>query len=52
MLRRVYNRATAPRLGVLAPELDDEGELVLAYVDLPFAEDRRELQFPSLSDER
>jgi len=50
--RRVYNRATAPRLGVLAPEFDDEGGLVLSYVDLPFAEDRRELQFAPLIDPR
>ena len=50
--RRVYNRATAPRLGVLAPEMDDDGGLVLSYVDLPFAEDRRELQFAPLTDPR
>ena len=50
--RRVYSRATSPRLGVLAPELDQAGQLYLAYVDLPFVEDQRSLQFQSLVDPR
>ena len=37
----LYSRATAPRLGVLAPEEDEAGGRYLAYVDLPFAEDRQ-----------
>ena len=44
IVRRVYSRATAPRLGVLAPEEDEAGGRYLAYVDLPFAEDRQDCQ--------
>jgi len=50
IVRRVYSKASAPRLGVLLPEEDDEGGVYLAYVELPFMEERRELQFPSLDD--
>ena len=40
----MYNRISAPHLGVLVPELDGEGERYLTYVELPFSEDQRDLQ--------
>jgi len=55
IVRRVYNKSSAPRLGMLSPEVGDEGETFLSYVELPYAEDIRDLQFPSLpapSDEQ
>lgn len=52
IVRKVYNRSSVPRLGVLAPEEDEDGERLLVYCDLPFAEDRRELVFRSLIDRR
>jgi len=48
IVRKVYNKASAPRLGVLTPEVGEEGEVFMSYVELPYAEDVRDLQFPSL----
>jgi len=48
VVRKVYNKASSPRLGVLTPEVGEEGEVFLSYVELPYAEDVRDLQFPSL----
>ena len=48
VVRRVYNRNSAPRLGALVPEHNSEGEVFLAYVELPFAEDIKPLDFPVL----
>ena len=55
VVRKVYNRNSAPRLGALIPEENEEGEVFLCYVELPFAEDIKQLEFPSLptvSDEQ
>jgi len=55
IVRRVYNKSSAPKLGMLTPEVGEEGETFLSYVELPYAEDIRDLQFPSLpapSDEQ
>eukprot|EP00090_Calanus_glacialis_P024754 TRINITY_DN38449_c0_g1_i1.p1 TRINITY_DN38449_c0_g1~~TRINITY_DN38449_c0_g1_i1.p1 ORF type:complete len:720 (-),score=286.57 TRINITY_DN38449_c0_g1_i1:59-2218(-) len=55
IVRKVYNKASTPRLGVLTPETGEDGEVFLSYVELPYAEDMRDLQFPSLpapSDEQ
>lgn len=48
VVRKVYSKASAPRLGALVPEYNDEGELILCHVELPFAEDIKDLQLPSL----
>ena len=48
MARKVYNKNSAPRLGAMVPEYNEEGELMLVWVELPFAEDIRHLEFPSL----
>ena len=48
VVRKVYSRISAPRLGALVPEYNDEGELTVVWVELPFAEDIRHLEFPSL----
>jgi len=52
IVRKVYSKSSAPRLGVLAPEHDEDGELILAYAELPFSEDLRELPFASLENPR
>jgi len=55
IVRKVYNKNSIPRLGILTPEVGEEGETFLSYVELPYAEDVRDLQFPSLpapSDEQ
>jgi len=55
IVRKVYSKASAPRLGVLTPEVGEDGETFLSHVELPYAEDIRDLQFPSLpapSDEQ
>ena len=55
IVRKVYSKSTIPRLGILTPEVGEEGETFLSYVELPYAEDVRDLQFPSLpapSDEQ
>jgi len=49
VVRKVYNKASAPKLGVLTPEVGEEGEIFLSHAELPFSEDVRHLQFPSLS---
>jgi len=48
IVRKVYNKASAPRLGVLTPEVGEEGEIFLSYVELPYSEDVKDLQFPPL----
>ena len=48
VVRKVYSRISAPRLGALVPEYNEEGELVVVWVELPFAEDIKHLEFPSL----
>jgi len=48
IVRKVYNKNSTPRLGMLTPEVGYDGETFLSYVELPFAEDVRDLQFPSL----
>ena len=48
VVRKVYSKISAPRLGALVPEYNDEGELILCHVELPFAEDIKDLQLPSL----
>jgi hypothetical protein len=48
VVRKVYRKNAAARLGVLCPEQDRPGHTVLAYVELPFAEEVRDLSFPSL----
>ena len=48
VVRKVYSKASAPRLGALVPEYNDDGELILCHVELPFAEDIKDLQLPSL----
>ena len=48
LARKVYNKNSAPRLGAMVPEYNEEGELMLVWVELPFAEDIRHLEFPSL----
>jgi len=50
VVRKVYNKNSAPRLGALMPEYNEEGELFLCYVELPFAEDLRQMEFPSLPE--
>ncbi|CAL8079888.1 unnamed protein product [Calicophoron daubneyi] len=47
LVRRVYNRICAPRLGVLTPEIRGT-QVSLVYTDLAFAEDVRNFVFPSL----
>ncbi|OON17762.1 Ku70/Ku80 beta-barrel domain protein, partial [Opisthorchis viverrini] len=47
LVRRVYNRVSAPRLGVLIPEVRGT-QVALFYTDLAFADDIRTFQFPSL----
>jgi len=48
VVRKVYNKNSAPRLGALVPEYSEEGDLMLVHVELPFAEDLRYMEFPSL----
>ena len=48
VVRKVYSRISAPRLGALVPEYNEDGDLVVVWVELPFAEDLRHLEFPSL----
>ena len=48
VVRKVYNKNSDPRLGALVPEYNEEGELMLVWVELPFSEDFRHLEFPSL----
>jgi len=52
VVRKVYRKGTSARLGVLCPEQEEgeegEGGTVLSYIELPFAEEVRELQFPPL----
>ena len=48
VVRKVYNKNSAPRLGALVPEFNDDGDPILAYVELPFAQDIRYMEFPSL----
>eukprot|EP00092_Neocalanus_flemingeri_P029149 GFUD01031637.1.p1 GENE.GFUD01031637.1~~GFUD01031637.1.p1 ORF type:complete len:539 (-),score=144.69 GFUD01031637.1:43-1659(-) len=48
IVRKVYSKISAPRLGVLTPEIGEDGEIYLSHVELPYAEDIRDLQFPSL----
>jgi len=48
IVRRVYRMNSSPHLGVLAPEFDEDGQLYLVYSELPFEEERRELQFQSI----
>ncbi|CAH8455751.1 unnamed protein product [Dicrocoelium dendriticum] len=47
LVRRVYNRTSAPRLGVLTPEIQGT-QVSLVYTDLAFAEDFRAFQFADL----
>ena len=48
VVRKVYSRISAPRLGALVPEYNEEGDLIVVWVELPFADDIRYLEFPSL----
>ena len=48
VVRKVYSRISAPRLGALVPEYNEDGELIVVWVELPFAEDIKHLEFPSL----
>ncbi|KAF5398728.1 ATP-dependent DNA helicase 2 subunit 2 [Paragonimus heterotremus] len=47
LVRRVYNRVSPPRLGVLTPEIR-EAQVALVYTDLAFADDYRPFEFPTL----
>ncbi|VDQ01470.1 unnamed protein product [Trichobilharzia regenti] len=47
LIRRVYSRTSAPRLGVLTPVVQDN-RVSLVYTDLAFNEDIRNLELPSL----
>ena len=52
IVRRVYSKNSAPKLGALIPEdsIDTDGQETrrLVYIELPFAEDLRNYQFPPL----
>ena len=48
IVRKAYRKGTAAKLGVLAPEASDDGGISLTYIELPFAEEVRDLSFPSL----
>ena len=48
IVRKAYRKGTAARLGVLVPEPSDSGGISLSYIELPFAEEVRDLSFPSL----
>ena len=48
VVRKVYNKSSAPRLGALVPEYNEDGELILCHVELPFSEDIKDLQLPPL----
>ena len=48
IVRKAYRKGTAARLGVLVPEPSDDGGISLSYIELPFAEEVRDLSFPSL----
>jgi len=50
IVRRVYRKGSGPIMGVIAPEKDEEGNIYLAYSELPFSDERRLLQFPSLNN--
>lgn len=50
VVRKVYNKSSTPRLGILVPETDDDGQIYLSYIELPYAEDVRELSFAPLPD--
>jgi len=52
IVRRVYRKGSSPIVGVLAPETDTEGRIYLAYSELPYADERRLLPFPSLDNPR
>ena len=51
IVRKVYNKRATPRLGILAPEHDEDGLLRLVYCELPYAEDVREFEFGRLYDD-
>merc|ERR1719234_583677 len=48
IVRKAYRKGTAARLGVLVPEPAEDGGISLSYIELPFAEEVRDLCFPSL----
>ena len=52
IVRRVYSKNSAPRLAALIPEdgfsVDGDNIRSLVYIELPFAEDLRNYQFPPL----
>ena len=48
IVRKAYRKGSAARLGVLVPEPADDGGISLSYIELPFAEEVRDLSFPSL----
>ena len=48
IVRKVYNKSSAPRLGALIPEYNEDGDIMLIFVELPFAEDLKQMEFPSL----
>ena len=48
VVRRVYRQGTQARLGALIPDHNDQGQLFLCFVELPFSEDLNPLEFASL----
>jgi len=50
VVRKVYNKASTPRLGILVPETDGDDQIYLSYIELPYAEDVRELSFAPLPE--
>ena len=49
LVRRVYNKNSAPKLGFLIPEEDHEKGQYLTHVEVPFMEDVRSYSFQPLS---
>ncbi|KAF6020788.1 XRCC5 [Bugula neritina] len=50
IVRKVYSARSSPTIGALIPVTDAEVEY-LVFIELPFIEDMRELEFPSLAVE-
>jgi len=48
IVRKAYRKGLAARLGVMVPEPTEDGGISLIFIDLPFAEEVRDLSFPSL----
>jgi len=52
IVRKVYNKRSTPRMGVLTPEIDSDGKPILVFVELPYSEDKKEFQFAKLYDDK